>query len=367
MMKRSRYLLVWGVVLVVYSLAVQAGSVEKIMFHAERNNNVDIYTRNIDGTGEERMTSSSKVDEYPVFCGNDKFVFSSDRDGSTGQYDIFIHNIDGTGTPTNLTPNTPNSSEHEPHCGVTLTTSNMIVFRSDKDGNSEIYRVNKDGTGLTRLSNNGFRDENPQWCGNDIIFVRDDKELAPCPANDPDPSNPGVNYHLYLMDKDGANEQKLTSTPYTEPYQTPECDDNCCQADFDQANFYWPSCKLDETTEEYKVAFSAATAANYAFREIYHAPLPSSSSDCTTTPPSSDCIGFPNTDPNVTQVTSNTEIMDDYPSWSPDGDDIAFMSDRDGNMEIYRIGDAGEPGETAFRVTNESGEDSDPHWSKIKE
>ena len=38
-----------------------------------------------------------------------------------------------------------------------------IIFSSDRDGNSEIYSVNANGTSLTRLTNNAAADINPDW------------------------------------------------------------------------------------------------------------------------------------------------------------------------------------------------------------
>jgi len=39
----------------------------------------------------------------------------------------------------------------------------MITFVSDRDGNWEIYVINADGTGLTRLTNDPRDDMLPAW------------------------------------------------------------------------------------------------------------------------------------------------------------------------------------------------------------
>ncbi len=49
------------------------------------------------------------------------------------------------------------------------------------------------------------------------------------------------------------------------------------------------------------------------------------------------------------------------PTWSPDGQRIAFVTDRDGNDEIY-IMNADGTGLT--RLTNNSTDDQKPTWSK---
>jgi TolB protein len=47
------------------------------------------------------------------------------------------------------------------------------------------------------------------------------------------------------------------------------------------------------------------------------------------------------------------------PAWSPDGKKIAFLSERDGNPEIYVIN---ADGSAQTRLTNNPGEDGDPAW-----
>ena len=51
---------------------------------------------------------------------------------------------------------------------------------------------------------------------------------------------------------------------------------------------------------------------------------------------------------------------DNYPAWSPDGECIAFSSERSGNFEIY-VMDAG--GSNPQRLTNHPEDDWSPSWS----
>ena len=72
-----------------------------------------------------------------------------------------------------------------------------IAFTSDRDGNSEIYLMNADGSGQTRLTNNSVRDDYPTWSpdGRQIAFLR---------------QNGGV-FSINLMNADGTNVRQITT------------------------------------------------------------------------------------------------------------------------------------------------------------
>ena len=50
---------------------------------------------------------------------------------------------------------------------------------------------------------------------------------------------------------------------------------------------------------------------------------------------------------------------DTFPAWSPDGKKITFVTDRDGNYEIY-VMDA--DGSNQKNLTNNPAEDTEPEW-----
>lgn len=85
-------------------------------------------------------------------------------------------------------------------CGPTPGPSGRrIAFNSYHGGRAEIYVMNADGSGLTRLTNNPANDWDFSWSpdGRRIAFVsfRDD------------------NWEIYVMNADGSGLKNLTNNP----------------------------------------------------------------------------------------------------------------------------------------------------------
>jgi TolB protein len=62
---------------------------------------------------------------------------------------------------------------------------------------------------------------------------------------------------------------------------------------------------------------------------------------------------------NVTAASGN----DTTPVWSPTGAHVAFISDRDGNAELYVVN---ADGSSLVRMTNDTGQERDPVWRPVQ-
>ena len=78
--------------------------------------------------------------------------------------------------------------------------SPKIAFESFRDGNYEIYVMNADGSGQTRLTNNGATDVWPSWSpdGSQILFSSGQTVTG---------------LDLYVMNADGTNMRKIHEYP----------------------------------------------------------------------------------------------------------------------------------------------------------
>ena len=169
----------------------------------------------------------------------------------------------------------------QPSPPATENTDGVIAFYADWDGNPEIYTLHADGSGLARLTDDPASDDSPAISpdGKRIVFLT--------ARHDPEPKFPNFKYELYVMDIDGGNLQRLTTTDAAEdhPAWSPDGSRIIFDADYDGDGFY----------------------------EIYTIHLDGSS---------------------LTRLTSNA-ANDQFADWSPDGTQIAFSSYRNGNWDIY--------------------------------
>jgi Tol biopolymer transport system component len=147
-----------------------------------------------------------------------------------------------------------------------------IAFTRGLDGNDEIYVMNPDGSGQTRLTNQPGSDWQPAWSpdGTKISFV----------------SERDGNHEIYVMNADGSGQTRLTNNPA-----------------YDVSPSWSP--------DGQKIAFTST-------RDHYYYEIYVMNADGT----------------NVTRLTFNT-APDGTPRWSPDGTKIGFTTDRDENSEIY--------------------------------
>ncbi len=120
---------------------------------------------NADGSSQTNVTNTLQSDSQPDFSPDGtRIAFTSTRpalDGTT-DFDIWLMNTDGSGTPTNLT-NAISINDRYPGWspdGTKIAFWSGTGLRLD-DG--EIWMMNVDASNQTNLTNNPAGDIQPDW------------------------------------------------------------------------------------------------------------------------------------------------------------------------------------------------------------
>jgi Tol biopolymer transport system component len=274
-----------------------------------------------------------------------------------------------------------------------------IAFTSERDGNSEIYVMRADGTGLTRLTNTLDHESQPAWSpdGARIVYVRD---VVGSPMEQPG---------MYIMNADGSSQRRLASDPNDRsPTWSPDGAKIAFVRYSEELAPYnqimvmnadgTGVARLDQHLWEYGSPDWSRDGSRIAFIGYYEDTPPSLgvmnndgtgeriiADGCLSQPAwSTDgriavsnapfgfdedgagyCLGpgqiyVMNADGSgVIQLTNNSEDDVD-PAWSRDDRKIAFTRHRGQDSDIY-VMNADGSGQT--RLTNHPADDSDPTWS----
>jgi Tol biopolymer transport system component len=171
-------------------------ALKKVGFVSDRENGTDVYTMNLDGSGEQAVFLQSMVLDYPDWSPDGKLIAASYTDiceENNCIFDLYIFDlIDMMKTRLSETV----ASEWVPQWSP---DGQKIAFSSDRDGDGEIYVINQDGSNLVQLTNNAGYDGHPRWSpdGSMIAFESDRN---------------GGGWDIFVMNADGSNPRPVTST-----------------------------------------------------------------------------------------------------------------------------------------------------------
>jgi RHS repeat-associated protein len=249
--------------------------------------------------------------------------------------------------------------------------SSKIAFASNRDGSMQIYVMNGDGSGQTRLTYSGANDDYPRWSPNGAkILFQSDRD------------NPSTGYmDIYAMNADGSGVTRLTSDPN---------DDSMATWSPDGSKIVFQSLRNGASYQVYSMNADGSGQGNLTNTSSSDGE-PSWSPDGTKIAFASDRnhAGYDsvyvmnNNGSNQQRLTFSANTVDDtQPIWSPNGGKIAFVSTRDSTTETWQETDddgnvinrskvhinkevyvMNSDGSSQTRLTNELANDDSPSWS----
>jgi Tol biopolymer transport system component len=280
------------------------GANGKIAFVSYRDGNPEIYAMNADGSGQTRLTDSPFLDYLPDWSPDGaRIAFGTNRDDPLNGNNIEIYTMDPQGTSLERITHDDCSVDCS---GVEVTDTyprwspdgDRFALVNYPDRNGDIFVMNADGTGKRRLTNDGADDLGPRWSP-------DGSKIAFFRGGE-----------IYVMNSDGTGEANLTD------------------------NFSRQAIYPDWSPDGSKIVFTGAS---------------SSANDTD--------IYVMNTDgTGITDISNYPVAYELYPAWSPDGSKVAFVTNRDGNYEIYTMN---ADGSNQTRLTTDSAVDEEPTWQPI--
>jgi hypothetical protein len=238
------------------------------------------------------LEPTATVPLLPV-TGQNMIVFESDREGESDLYRL--DTSDGTLERLTDSPGIDSQPTWSPD-------GSRLAFMSNREGQSDIYVMNADGSDIVNLTNNPAEDIYPAWSpdGAYLLFT----------------SNRDGQYEIYLMEADGSNPINLTNSPSD-----------------DVQGVWYAQTGLFGSTE--RIVFTSNREGN---NDIF-------------------AMNVDGMDPvNLT----NHPADDSMPAVRPNGGPIAFVSDRDGRNDIFLMES---DGDDPVNLTNHPASDTLPAWS----
>ncbi len=173
-----------------------ASPADKIAFISNRTGTYNVYVVNADSGGLRQLTRFRSGElGRPALSPDGKSVVFDRSKTPDGDSDIWIMRSDGSG----LRDFTPGPSDDTSPSWSPDGTK--VIFASDRGGAYDVFVMQANGKGMVQLSDRGRGDAEPAFSrdGKRVAFVECDQSFAHC--------------QLWAMNANGKDARRLTKTP----------------------------------------------------------------------------------------------------------------------------------------------------------
>jgi Tol biopolymer transport system component len=168
------------------------------------DDNLEIYTIETNGEGLTRLTNNSFFDLYPVWSADDTRIAFLSRRG--GDLDIYVMDADG-GNTSRLYDSGSNDADIDWADGNVVFTSQFAIWKINDDGTQPVQITNPPDRGQWGKANLPAGDYDPRLSrdGKKVVFERLE-----------DTSQPNGGYNIFVINVDGTGETRLTDSSYAQ-------------------------------------------------------------------------------------------------------------------------------------------------------
>lgn len=168
----------------------------QIVFHSNRDGNFEIYVMDADGQMPTRLTNYPGVDQYPDWSPDGRFiVFRRDTD-------IYVMEL-SSGEVSRLTAAPPLNQ-----MPVWSPNGNQIAFMSTRDGYPSVFLMNADGSDQRNLTPKGVGDADADWISRAPAWSVNGRHIFFMSSR---PST-GLDTEIFVMNPDGSGVTRLTNS-----------------------------------------------------------------------------------------------------------------------------------------------------------
>ncbi|HSG70190.1 MAG TPA: hypothetical protein VLA12_07235 [Planctomycetaceae bacterium] len=176
---------------------------KEVTFARHRGVTIYLYRKNL-VSGEETRLTKHEWPEYDAVYSPDGKTLALGFDKASpnqGNIEVYLFELESE-TLTPLAVDAGKLSHEESPCWS--PDSKQIAFSSTRDGNQELYTIDRNGQNLVRLTDDAAIDAHPAWSpdGKTIAFS----------------TNRWGDLELALISPDGTNLRRLTNSPGLDDY-----------------------------------------------------------------------------------------------------------------------------------------------------